>query len=34
MQEGDLVALLDAGAYGASMASTYNLHELPKEILV
>lgn len=31
---GDILALRDAGAYGFSMASTYNLHALPKEVLV
>lgn len=30
----DLVALLDAGAYGSVMASNYNRHLLPPEILV
>lgn len=34
LKEGDLVALLTAGAYGASMASHYNLHEMPQEILI
>jgi diaminopimelate decarboxylase len=31
---GDLVAVLDAGAYGAAMASNYNRHPLPAEVLV
>jgi len=31
---GELVALLDAGAYGASMSSTYNSRPLAAEILV
>jgi len=31
---GDLVAILDAGAYGFSMASEYNSRPLPAEILV
>ena len=31
---GDSVAIMDAGAYGLSMASQYNLRELPAEILV
>ncbi len=31
---GDLVAILGAGAYGASMASSYNSRPLPAEILV
>jgi len=31
---GDFVAILDAGAYGFSMASEYNMFPLPAEILV
>jgi diaminopimelate decarboxylase len=31
---GDLVALMSAGAYGASMSSTYNLRRLVPEVLV
>lgn len=31
---GDLLAIMDAGAYGASMASNYNSRPLPAEILV
>ena len=31
---GDLIALLDAGAYGFVMASNYNSHPLPAEVLV
>ena len=31
---GDCIAILDTGAYGLSMASQYNLRELPAEILV
>ncbi|MEW6364371.1 MAG: diaminopimelate decarboxylase [Acidobacteriota bacterium] len=31
---GDIVAFLDAGAYGFSMASSYNSFDLPAEILV
>jgi diaminopimelate decarboxylase len=31
---GDLLCLFDVGAYGASMASTYNSRPLPAEILV
>jgi len=31
---GDLVAILGAGAYGASMASSYNSRTLPAEVLV
>ena len=34
VREGDVLALLDAGAYGMSMASTYNLRPLPAEVLV
>jgi diaminopimelate decarboxylase len=30
----DLVAVLDAGAYGSVMASNYNRHLLPAEVLV
>ena len=31
---GDLVAILDAGAYGSVMASNYNRRPLPAEVLV
>ncbi len=31
---GDILALRDAGAYGFSMASTYNLRPLPAEVVV
>ena len=31
---GDVVAILDAGAYGFSMASEYNMRPLPAEVLV
>jgi diaminopimelate decarboxylase len=31
---GDLLAILDAGAYGAAMASNYNRRPLPVEVLV
>lgn len=34
MKAGDLVILRDAGAYGFSMGSTYNLRARPEEILV
>ena len=34
MYEGDLIAVLDAGAYGFSMASTYNQRLRPCEILI
>ena len=29
---GDLLAIMSAGAYGRSMASEYNMHELPKAV--
>jgi diaminopimelate decarboxylase len=32
--EGDIVALMSAGAYGAAMASRYNTRSLPAEVLV
>ena len=34
LAEGDLVALLDAGAYGMSLASNYNSRPRPAEVLV
>jgi diaminopimelate decarboxylase len=34
MQEGDLLALLDAGAYGMALASNYNTRPRPAEVLV
>mgnify|MGYP001220289993 CR=1 FL=1 len=34
LEEGDLVAFMTAGAYGATMASTYNARALVPEILV
>ena len=34
IQRGDLLAVFTAGAYGMSMASTYNSHLLPAEVLV
>jgi len=34
LQEGDLIAVMSAGAYGFSMASNYNSRPLPAEILV
>ena len=34
VQEGDVLALFDAGAYGMTMASTYNSHPRPAEVLV
>jgi diaminopimelate decarboxylase len=33
-EEGDLVAILDAGAYGFAMASNYNFRSRPAEVLV
>lgn len=33
-KDGDILALLDAGAYGFSMASSYNSFDLPAELLV
>ncbi len=32
--EGDLVAIMSAGAYGFVMASNYNSRPLPAEVLV
>jgi diaminopimelate decarboxylase len=34
LQQGDLVAIRDAGAYGSAMASNYNRRPLPAEVLV
>ena len=34
LEEGDLLAVLNAGAYGFSMASQYNTRPLPAEVLV
>jgi diaminopimelate decarboxylase len=34
LEVGDLVGILDAGAYGAAMASNYNRRSLPPEVLV
>ncbi|MBU7014700.1 MAG: diaminopimelate decarboxylase [Theionarchaea archaeon] len=34
LKEGDLLAILDTGAYGFSMASEYNSRPLPAEVLV
>jgi diaminopimelate decarboxylase len=31
---GDLVAIFDTGAYGSAMASNYNRHPLPAEVLI
>jgi diaminopimelate decarboxylase len=34
LEQGDFIAILDSGAYGRTMASAYNSHSFPKEILV
>ena len=34
LEQGDLVAIRDAGAYGSAMASNYNRRPLPVEVLV
>ena len=34
LEVGDLIAIRDAGAYGSAMASNYNRHPLPAEVLV
>ncbi|WP_413581438.1 diaminopimelate decarboxylase [Bdellovibrio sp. HCB288] len=34
VREGDFLVVLDTGAYGYSMASTYNLQELPLEVCI
>jgi diaminopimelate decarboxylase len=34
LEPGDLVAILDAGAYGMSLASNYNSRPRPAEVLV
>ena len=34
LRPGELVAFLDAGAYGAAMSSTYNMRPLAAEVLV
>ncbi len=34
LEQGDYLAILDTGAYGYSMASFYNAHKLPKEIVI
>lgn len=34
IEEGDILAVLDAGAYGIAMASMYNLRPLPAEVLI
>ena len=32
--EGDVLAILDTGAYGFSMSSEYNMRDLPAEVMV
>lgn len=34
VEEGDIICVYDAGAYGFSMASNYNMRPLPREVLV
>lgn len=34
LKRGDLIGVLDAGAYGFSMASNYNMRYLPAEVLI
>ena len=34
VEEGDIVAIYDAGAYGFTMSSNYNMRPLPREVLV
>jgi diaminopimelate decarboxylase len=34
LARGDVVAVLDAGAYGSSMSSTYNMRPLPRTVFV
>ena len=34
VKEGDLLAILDAGAYGMALASNYNTRPRPAEVLV
>lgn len=34
VRQGDLIGIADAGAYGFTMASCYNSHELPEQIFV
>ena len=31
---GDLLVVLDAGAYGSAMASNYNRHPIPAEVMI
>lgn len=34
IREGDFLAIMDAGAYGMSMASLYNLRPMPAEVII
>lgn len=34
VQSGDFLAIAEAGAYGMTMASTYNMHAMPNEVVV
>ena len=34
IEKGDLIAFLSAGAYGRSMSSNYNLHDIAGELLI
>lgn len=34
IREGDVLGILDVGAYGQAMASTYNLRPLPAEVMI
>ncbi len=34
LKEGDFLAIMDTGAYGAVLANTYNAHPLPQEIFI
>jgi diaminopimelate decarboxylase len=34
LERGDLLAVLDSGAYGMSMASQYNTHPRPAEVWI
>jgi len=34
VEEGDIICVYDAGAYGFSMASNYNMRPFPREVLV
>jgi diaminopimelate decarboxylase len=33
-QRGDILAVLGAGAYGRSMASNFNLRDIPREVII